>query len=314
MGYFDNNERRLPGIILAAGAILRVLGIIFLGVFAGYGVIYLLLGLSPEQLKDLDLSSEQLQNTLLMAQTIVSLFQFLIIPLLYIFLIQKGLTAIFRINTPQGGQFIIYALLLYISFIPFLGKTIEWNQQLDLPEAFESLEKSILEREKQAEEIIGVMINAENTGEFLMILFVVAVLPAIGEELLFRGILQNELKWSTQNAHLAIWLGAITFSFIHFQFLGFIPRMLLGALFGYVYYWSGNLIVPIILHFLHNATSLVVANYFKPPEGQAEDEIMKQNSWIAILFSLAFSSVFVYLSWKKYKERKKLDELAEPTE
>ncbi|MBA4057451.1 MAG: hypothetical protein C0490_22240 [Marivirga sp.] len=90
-------------------------------------------------------------------------------------------------------------------------------------------------------------------AEFFATLVAMALLPAIGEELVFRGMIQQELWRGGGNIHIAIWSSALIFSIVHLQFYGFLPRLLLGALFGYLYYWSGNLLIPVISHFFNNA-------------------------------------------------------------
>jgi hypothetical protein len=94
-------------------------------------------------------------------------------------------------------------------------------------------------------------------------LTVIAIVPAIGEEFLFRGIVQNLLLNVSRNIHLSIWISAFLFSAIHFQFFGFVPRMLLGALFGYLYFWSGNLLYPIAAHFINNGFTLLMIYLFR---------------------------------------------------
>ena len=91
----------------------------------------------------------------------------------------------------------------------------------------------------------------------------IAILPAIGEELVFRGMLQPELQRATGNIHAAIWISAIMFSAIHLQFFGFVPRMLLGVMFGYLYYWSGNIIIPMLAHFVNNGFSLLMVYLYQ---------------------------------------------------
>jgi uncharacterized protein len=93
---------------------------------------------------------------------------------------------------------------------------------------------------------------------FLMGILVIGVLAGIGEEFLFRGVLQPKLHLFTGNAHVAIWLSAFIFSAIHFQFYGFFPRMMLGAVFGYLYLYSGSLVYPIIGHILNNTFTVVL--------------------------------------------------------
>jgi membrane protease YdiL (CAAX protease family) len=86
----------------------------------------------------------------------------------------------------------------------------------------------------------------------------IAFLPAIGEELLFRGVILRIFTNWTKNHHWGVWISAILFSALHMQFYGFIPRMLLGVLFGYLLVWSGSMWLPIIAHFINNGVAVVV--------------------------------------------------------
>ncbi|GAB3768797.1 hypothetical protein GCM10028818_03800 [Spirosoma horti] len=142
--------------------------------------------------------------------------------------------------------------LIVIAFMPFDSFIIDWNRNLHLPETLAPLEQWIRDKEKGLEGITKYLTTFDTTGQLLMAILVIAVIPAIGEETLFRGILQRNLIIWTKNPHVGIWLAAALFSAIHIQFLGFFPRMLLGALFGYLYLWSGNLWVPILAHFVNN--------------------------------------------------------------
>lgn len=87
--------------------------------------------------------------------------------------------------------------------------------------------------------------------------------PAVGEELLFRAGLQKKLQNIIGNYHVAIWVSAFIFSAFHMQFYGLIPRMCLGALFGYIYVWSGNIWAAVFAHFLNNAITLIIIHLFQ---------------------------------------------------
>ena len=91
-----------------------------------------------------------------------------------------------------------------------------------------------------------------------MVLVAVAIVPAIGEELLFRGLIQKYFRQIFGNPHAAIWVTAILFSAFHLQFYGFLPRMLLGAFFGYLFYFSRNLGYAIIAHFINNGFTVTL--------------------------------------------------------
>jgi membrane protease YdiL (CAAX protease family) len=85
----------------------------------------------------------------------------------------------------------------------------------------------------------------------------VALLPAVGEEFLFRGVIQRSFTRMTKNHHHGIWISAFFFSALHMQFYGFLPRLLLGGLFGYLLVWSGSMWIPILAHFFNNAFAVI---------------------------------------------------------
>ncbi|MVM36982.1 CPBP family intramembrane metalloprotease [Spirosoma sp. HMF3257] len=148
--------------------------------------------------------------------------------------------------------------LIVIAFMPFDGLIIEWNQNLHLPETLRPIEQWMRDQELKLAGLTKYLTTFNTTSQLLVAVLVIAVIPAIGEETLFRGILQRNFSYWTGNAHVGIWLAAALFSAIHVQFLGFFPRMLLGALFGYLYLWSGNLWVSILAHFVNNGFTVLM--------------------------------------------------------
>jgi membrane protease YdiL (CAAX protease family) len=154
------------------------------------------------------------------------------------------------------------------------GPVIEWfslvNQQLSLPVWMNEVEQWMRKSEDQANEITKAFLASKSLDGVLVNLFIVAVLPAIGEELLFRGVLQKMIKMMTKNSHAAIWITAALFSALHLQFFGFLPRLLLGVLFGYLLEWSGTLWLPIMAHFINNAAGVLI--FFFTGEGLVPDQ------------------------------------------
>jgi hypothetical protein len=163
------------------------------------------------------------------------------------------------------------------------GPLIEWtsllNQQLVLPSWMSSVESWMRASEDQANQLTEAFLTTRSFGGLMGNLFIVAVLPAIGEELLFRGLLQKLIKKMTGNAHSAIWITAVLFSALHLQFFGFLPRMLLGVLFGYLLEWTGTLWLPILAHFVNNAAGVIIF-YFtgKGLEPEQPDAALFNNS------------------------------------
>lgn len=132
---------------------------------------------------------------------------------------------------------------------------IEWNSNLTFPGQWDTL---IRDREEDAAALTRFLTTFPDFSQFLLGLLIVAVLPALGEELAFRGMLQPALFRLTGSSHVAIWITAILFSALHMQFLGFVPRVMLGALFGYLAVWSGSLWLPIAAHLVNNGLSVIL--------------------------------------------------------
>ncbi len=137
------------------------------------------------------------------------------------------------------------AILLMAVSVPLVLYSLNVNASLPLPEVFKSMED-------QTAEIIKGLLQMDHFGEFLANLTIIAILPAIGEELVFRGVVQQQLMRQIANPWVAILVSAIIFSFAHFQFEGFLPRMLLGMLLGWLYWQTRNFWVPVIAHFFNN--------------------------------------------------------------
>jgi len=136
-------------------------------------------------------------------------------------------------------------------------------------------------------------------------LLVIAVIPALGEEVLFRGVLQNifQKSFGHTQPHAAIWLAAFVFSAIHLQFYGLVPRMLLGALFGYLYVWSGNLWYPIVAHFANNSITLLAIFLYHQGATDTNIESVEAVAWWAALLSALFTGLLVYVFKKMQQDQ-----------
>jgi uncharacterized protein len=156
---------------------------------------------------------------------------------------------------------VITTAVLVVVFMGVNSIFIEWNANAHFPEFLKGFEEWAREKEDLATELTQYLTKFDSVFEVAIALLVIAVLPAIGEEIAFRGIVQNLLRKLTGNIHVSIWVAAFLFSAIHLQFFGFVPRLLLGALFGYLYYWSGSLKLAMVAHFVNNGFS-VIAMYF----------------------------------------------------
>ena len=171
---------------------------------------------------------------------------------------------------------------------PFINLSGALNESVKLPESLKSIEDWMRFKEDAAKNIIEKFLMDGRYHILLYNIFLIAILPAVGEELIFRGVLQNIfVKW-TGNIHAGIIITGLLFSFIHFQFYGFFPRALLGILFGYLLYWSGSIWVPIFAHFVNNAISVVF--YFFIARGRLDMSDAElgagQGEWMFAVISL----------------------------
>ena len=148
------------------------------------------------------------------------------------------------------------AALVMVCAIPGINLLADLNNRIVLPECLSSLEQFFRQMEEEAALLTKRFMQADNVWVMMINMGLMAVLPALAEEISFRGVLQQLL--SGMRTHVAIWLTAVIFSAIHMQFYGFIPRMLMGALFGYVFVWTGSLWVPIVMHFVNNGMAVLV--------------------------------------------------------
>ena len=177
------------------------------------------------------------------------------------------------------ARLVLLSIGIVVSAIPLINCMVAWNSQLRLPKSMSGIEQLMQEMERQAEQLLqGFMTYKNGAWQILLLnLFVMAVLPGIGEELTFRGVLQgllvgnqpsvisnqqsgisNKPSVVSRRQHLAVWVTAIVFSFVHFQFYGFVPRLFIGALLGYVLIWSGRIGYSMIMHITNNALSVLV--------------------------------------------------------
>lgn len=184
---------------------------------------------------------------------------FIVPPLLFGWLVKKNNLFFFHLDRAPAGRSLFYVFLIAFTILPIINVFATLNQELQLPEAFEALQKWMEIREVAAQEITQQFLGRTSIKALLINLFLIAVIPAIGEELFFRGVLQKTFTSWFKNAHLAILITSILFSALHMQFFGFLPRMMLGLLFGYYFYWSRSLWLPIFAHFVNNGAAVIVA-------------------------------------------------------
>ena len=195
------------------------------------------------------------------------------------------------------GSFLILVSMPLVQYVYY------WNKQLPLPQWARAIDDS-------TNEAIKNLLVTDAPWELFFNIFVIAIIPAIGEEMVFRGVIQRRLeKWSG-NPFIAIWLAATIFSAFHLQLEGFFPRLLLGALLGYLFYWTKSLWIPIIVHFVNNALQIVAMHFFEKDistiDIEAIDQVPIWGALISILLILAISRFLIQFNSSDKKQNEKL--------
>lgn len=227
-------------------------------------------------------------------QLILSVFTLLLPPIICgYFWYDKPLKSYSLHRLPELKQ-VILAIILIFSISPFINLLAYINEQMVLPEFLSGVENQFREMEDRAGELTKQMLDVSTLNGLFFNLFVMAVMPAFGEELFCRGALQNIFS-EKFNKYTAVWIVAVIFSLIHFQMYGFLPRMVLGAVLGYLLVWSGSLWLPILVHFINNAT-IVLASYFGRESEMldAMENLGKAETWGYGIASAIISGVIIW--------------------
>ena len=152
----------------------------------------------------------------------------------------------------------LMVIVIIVAAIPVMNYIIEWNANIKLPDSLSQLEKSIREMEDAAEEATKTILGGNTIGSLIVSILIVGVMAGFSEELFFRGTFQRILGSTHISRNGAVIITAIVFSFMHFQFYGFVPRLLLGLFFGYILVWSDCLWYAIIAHAANNTMAVTV--------------------------------------------------------
>lgn len=236
--------------IVRPGLSLALLGCMFLFCVVLMGVLTtLLMRVIPGQVKALRIATLLQQILVFIVPAIATAMVSTRLP--------ARLLAVDRLPDLRGT---LAAIIVFLCSIPVMNLIVEWNQNWHLPESMAAMEGFFRQMEDSQQAASDMLTNSGSVGALIVTLLIVALMAGFSEELFFRGALQRILSVTRLNIHIAVWLSAFIFSAMHFQLFGFVPRLLLGAFFGYLLVWSGSLWLPILLHILNN--SLVVISQY----------------------------------------------------
>lgn len=241
-------------------------------------------------------------------QIVQSVGLFIIPPIIAAKLFGNSVKNYYGFNIKPLWIFLVLAFLLMFTVQPLIAYLVEINNSITFPESLQNIETWMKNSEESAAQLSEMFLVMDSPYALLLNIFMMAVIPAIGEELLFRGLFQRLLQEWTKNIHIAVLLTAILFSAIHLQFYGFFPRFLLGALFGYLFVWSGTLWLPIFAHFINNAFAVIISYLWQ--RGVIDDDYESfgnyGDNYSAIILSVALTIIIIYHFYKNRLKNKSL--------
>lgn len=300
-------QSSLEKYISPAGILLLLALFIMLGMFLGGGASYLLgkyFGYPLTEAMDTlgpDSEVEQ-RNFIRFALMLNHLILFVFPPIILALIFFKKKWYLFlNWRTLKFESFIVNVLagtVLLLVSLPLVQYLFYWNKQLPLPEWAKTIEDN-------TSSTIQNLLVSNSSWELLFNLLVIAVIPAIGEEMVFRGVIQRKLEEWIGNPVYAIWIAAIIFSGFHVQLEGFFPRLLLGALLGYLFYWSKSLWLPIIIHFLNNGLQILVMYFYAKDISNIDlkntDQVPIWGALVSIVLILSISHFLITFNASKKK-------------
>lgn len=228
----------------------------------------------------------------------------------FVFLIPAYIVAMlsdkkpFKLMEMHGGEKlasgIILGIVLFCLAYPFISYVTQWNMKIEFPDAFKNVETWMRNMEDAAKQTTDQLLAGNNLGDFGLNILLIAGLAALSEEIFFRGALQTLLNKAFNNGHAAVWVSAIIFSSIHFQFYGFFARLLMGAILGYLFLYSKNLWVPIIVHFFNNAMVIITNQFWG--ENEWTTEIDSKLTSIPLAVSSLIITILAFIYFRKQQD------------
>ncbi|CAN5461778.1 hypothetical protein BH11BAC1_BH11BAC1_01830 [soil metagenome] len=291
-----------------ASKFLLTIGMVIIGAFlfslVAFGLCAVVYGIDPTQLEGLlsDLDNPLTIPVLKLIQTVSEIGTFILPAIFVAYTFDQSAMGYLHLDKKVNWITVAAVFAMLIAAVPVINFLGELNSRMVLPSWLAGVERQMKESEEQAARLTEKFLEIKSPFQFGYAMIMVAVLPALGEELLFRGILQRIFSEWSGNKHTGIWATAILFSAMHMQFYGFVPRMLLGVLLGYLFVWSGSLWLPVLAHFINNGAAVIASYLYKENSISINpDTIGTEQDYSTLLVSAIITAG---LLWFIYKRRR----------
>ena len=246
-------------------------------------------------------------NSLRFMQISSQIFTFVLPPILYAMLVKERPFKSLGFSKSTILWLILGVAMMY-TILPLNSIFTEWNANIKFPESLASFEKLMQDLQERATEVMEKFVNVDTIGGLIINLFMIAGLAALGEELLFRSVIQTSLIKICKNAHVGIFIASAIFSLFHMEFYGLLPRLVLGLLMGYMYYYSRSIWIPMAMHFANNGT--IVFLYYLNNIGAINIDVEsfgETNVGILMLSIVAMVALFWFTVKLNKKEELEID-------
>jgi membrane protease YdiL (CAAX protease family) len=280
-------------------SLLVVVGSFMLCMFAGSVLAYLIFDVNIfTDATSLDINGDSLNISVLkFYQAIYSTGMFIIPPFIIAWFLHNKVSAYLFLNKKAPFSQYLFATLTIIVALPAINLLADINSHLQLPEFLSGVEEWMKHSEDQAEMITKKFLVMDTPFDLIINLILIAVIPALGEELLFRGVIQRIFSNMTKNVHWGIVITAFLFAALHMQFFGLLPRMAMGILFGYLLVWTKSLWVPILAHLINNGMAVCMTYFIN--KGQLPEDIEKfggndSSIWISGIISIVILTPLLF--------------------
>jgi membrane protease YdiL (CAAX protease family) len=242
--------------IISIGVIVYIIGILFSRlVFSLHldDVNHLIYG-RFEELTDWQLKFYQFFQT----------FGFFVIPGIFLFWIfSTPKENFFNVSLHFNSKAVIFTVVAFLACFPFINWLVNLNESLHLPKILNNFEIQLRNSDQSLNSLSGRLTESDNPFELLVTLVIIAILPSIGEEFIFRGVFQRIFNELTRNIHVSVLLTAVLFSSFHGEFFSFIPRLFLGIFLGYLMVWGKSIWLPVIGHFIFNSMGIIISYLYQ---------------------------------------------------
>lgn len=294
-----------------ASKFLLAIGMVIIGAFlfslVAFGLAAAIYGIDPMHLAELlsDLDNPLAIDVLKLIQTVSQIGTFILPALFLAYTFDSSPSGYLYLKRKPGWITVFSVLILLIAAVPLINFLGDLNSRMVLPSWLAGLERQMKATEQHAALLTEKFLEINSPVQFFYAIIMIAVLPALGEELLFRGILQRIFSEWSGSKHTGVWATAILFSAMHMQFYGFVPRMLLGVMLGYLFLWSGSLWLPILAHFINNGAAVIASYLYKQNTISINpDTIGTENDMAVVAVSAVLTAGLLWFVYRRERLQK----------